>query len=158
MLGAVALKLTSHGGKIYLVEDEQDVANLVVNDPAALAFVTQTTLSMDDTAEIIDALRTRFPKTSKSSVRADAAARRTTIPERPLVPCRQAQSLSSVSAQEACPAVSLCHRVAGTGQGKSRSTVCCASRRAGPRMADALFWPKLIRRLAMSSSLLASFG
>ncbi|ATH76665.1 MULTISPECIES: 4-hydroxy-3-methylbut-2-enyl diphosphate reductase [Halomonadaceae] len=53
---------TSHGGKIYLVEDEQDVANLVVNDPAALAFVTQTTLSMDDTAKVIDALREKFPE------------------------------------------------------------------------------------------------
>tara|TARA_B100000929_G_scaffold15283_1_gene12252 strand:- start:744 stop:1724 length:981 start_codon:yes stop_codon:yes gene_type:complete len=53
---------TSHGGKIYLVEDEQDVANLVVNDPSALAFVTQTTLSMDDTAKVIDALRDKFPE------------------------------------------------------------------------------------------------
>jgi len=53
---------TSHGGKIYLVEDEQDVANLVVNDPSALAFVTQTTLSMDDTAKVIDALREKFPE------------------------------------------------------------------------------------------------
>ncbi len=53
---------TSHGGKIYLVEDEQDVANLVVNDPSVLAFVTQTTLSMDDTAKVIDALREKFPE------------------------------------------------------------------------------------------------
>lgn len=53
---------TSHGGKIYLVEDEQDVANLVVSDPSALAFVTQTTLSMDDTAKVIDALREKFPE------------------------------------------------------------------------------------------------
>ena len=53
---------TSHGGKIYLVEDEQDVANLVVNDPSSLAFVTQTTLSMDDTAKVIDALREKFPE------------------------------------------------------------------------------------------------
>jgi 4-hydroxy-3-methylbut-2-enyl diphosphate reductase len=49
------------GGAIYLVEDEDDVAKLVVKDPNRLAFVTQTTLSMDDTARVIDALRTRFP-------------------------------------------------------------------------------------------------
>ncbi|MGO3058945.1 MAG: 4-hydroxy-3-methylbut-2-enyl diphosphate reductase, partial [Halomonas sp.] len=55
---------TAHGGRIYLVEDEQDVANLEVNDPSSLAFVTQTTLSMDDTAKVIDALRERFPEIS----------------------------------------------------------------------------------------------
>ncbi|RUR56564.1 4-hydroxy-3-methylbut-2-enyl diphosphate reductase [Vreelandella populi] len=55
---------TSHGGHIYLVEDEQDVANLTVNDPSKLAFVTQTTLSMDDTAKVIDALREKFPEIS----------------------------------------------------------------------------------------------
>ena len=48
-------------GRMYLVEDPQDVANLQVQDPTRLAFVTQTTLSMDDTAEVIDALRQRFP-------------------------------------------------------------------------------------------------
>lgn len=52
----------SHGGTIYLVEDEEDVASLEVRDPSRLAFVTQTTLSMDDTAKVIDALRARFPK------------------------------------------------------------------------------------------------
>jgi len=51
----------SHGGRIYLVEDEDDVRTLQVRDPAHLAFVTQTTLSMDDTARIIDALHERFP-------------------------------------------------------------------------------------------------
>ncbi|UJJ32448.1 4-hydroxy-3-methylbut-2-enyl diphosphate reductase [Halopseudomonas maritima] len=51
----------SNGGAIYLVEDEYDVARLSVRDPQRLAFVTQTTLSMDDTAKVIDALRTRFP-------------------------------------------------------------------------------------------------
>ena len=51
----------SSGGAIYLVEDEDDVARLAVKDPQRLAFVTQTTLSMDDTAKVIDALRTRFP-------------------------------------------------------------------------------------------------
>lgn len=50
-----------NGGAIYLVEDEEDVARLEVRDPDALAFVTQTTLSMDDTSKIIDALRTKFP-------------------------------------------------------------------------------------------------
>jgi 4-hydroxy-3-methylbut-2-enyl diphosphate reductase len=52
---------TSHGGSIYLVEDEADVEQLQIRDPEHLAFVTQTTLSMDDTARIIDALRARFP-------------------------------------------------------------------------------------------------
>ncbi len=51
----------SQGGSIYLVEDEVDVAALQVRDPQKLAFVTQTTLSMDDTAKVIDALRARFP-------------------------------------------------------------------------------------------------
>ncbi len=51
----------AQGGKIYLVEDEADVAQLQVQDPDRLAFVTQTTLSMDDTARVIDALRSRFP-------------------------------------------------------------------------------------------------
>lgn len=52
---------TQYGGKIYLVEDEHDVANLQVNDPEHLAFVTQTTLSIDDTAKVIDALRQKYP-------------------------------------------------------------------------------------------------
>lgn len=52
---------TDSGGAIYLVESEADVATLQVNDPEKLAYVTQTTLSMDDTAVIIDALRARFP-------------------------------------------------------------------------------------------------
>ena len=51
----------SNGGSIYLVEDEDDVARMQVRDPDNLAFVTQTTLSMDDTSRVIDALRTRFP-------------------------------------------------------------------------------------------------
>lgn len=50
-----------YGGDIYLVEDEQDVATLQVRNPENLAFVTQTTLSVDDTARVIDALRARFP-------------------------------------------------------------------------------------------------
>ena len=48
-------------GRMYLVESPEDVANLEVEHPDELAFVTQTTLSMDDTAEVIDALRERFP-------------------------------------------------------------------------------------------------
>lgn len=49
-------------GGMYLVESVEDVWKLEVKDPEFLAFVTQTTLSMDDTAVVIDALRTRFPK------------------------------------------------------------------------------------------------
>lgn len=48
-------------GGIYLVEDEQDVAKLTVNNPDCLAYVSQTTLSVDDTSRVIDALRQRFP-------------------------------------------------------------------------------------------------
>ena len=51
----------STGGKIYLVESVEDVAVLQVRNPAKLSYVTQTTLSMDDTSKIIDALRQRFP-------------------------------------------------------------------------------------------------
>jgi 4-hydroxy-3-methylbut-2-enyl diphosphate reductase len=53
---------TAHGGRIMLVEDLDDVARLEVNDPDRLAFVTQTTLSVDDTAAIVEALRRRFPQ------------------------------------------------------------------------------------------------
>ncbi len=48
-------------GGTYLVETERDVATLVVRDPENLAYVTQTTLSVDDTARIVAALRARFP-------------------------------------------------------------------------------------------------
>jgi 4-hydroxy-3-methylbut-2-en-1-yl diphosphate reductase len=51
-----------NGGEIYLVEDEEDVDALLVKDPENLAYVTQTTLSMDDTAKVIEALRNKFPK------------------------------------------------------------------------------------------------
>ncbi len=50
----------AHGG-MYLVETVDDVARLEVADPNNLAFVTQTTLSVDDAKAIIDALRSRFP-------------------------------------------------------------------------------------------------
>ncbi len=46
---------------MYLVETEEDVARLVVRDPDRLAYVTQTTLSMDDAARIVAALKLRFP-------------------------------------------------------------------------------------------------
>jgi 4-hydroxy-3-methylbut-2-enyl diphosphate reductase len=51
----------SAGGKIYLVESVDDVQSLQVQDSSRLSYVTQTTLSMDDTSRIIDALRVRFP-------------------------------------------------------------------------------------------------
>jgi 4-hydroxy-3-methylbut-2-enyl diphosphate reductase len=49
-------------GGMYLVDSPTDVASLVVNDEDNLSFVTQTTLSVDDAAKVIDALRQRFPK------------------------------------------------------------------------------------------------
>ncbi|MPX29127.1 4-hydroxy-3-methylbut-2-enyl diphosphate reductase [Moraxella catarrhalis] len=52
---------TSFGGRIHLVEDVEDVAKLDFEHDKSLAFVTQTTLSMDDTANVIDALKDRFP-------------------------------------------------------------------------------------------------
>ncbi len=50
----------SNGG-MYLVESPEDVQKLSINDEKNLAFVTQTTLSVDDASTIIDALRVRFP-------------------------------------------------------------------------------------------------
>ncbi|MGH8143705.1 MAG: 4-hydroxy-3-methylbut-2-enyl diphosphate reductase [Steroidobacteraceae bacterium] len=52
---------TSRGGSIYLVQNLEDVASLKVRDMDKLAFVTQTTLSVDDTATMVEALRARFP-------------------------------------------------------------------------------------------------
>lgn len=49
-------------GAMYLVETVEDVAKLVVSDESNLSYVTQTTLSVDDTKNIIDALRERFPE------------------------------------------------------------------------------------------------
>jgi 4-hydroxy-3-methylbut-2-enyl diphosphate reductase len=51
----------SFGGTIHLVEDVQGARQLTVQRPESLAFVTQTTLSVDDTQAIVDALRERFP-------------------------------------------------------------------------------------------------
>ena len=48
-------------GEVMLVETPDDVAGLEPRDPARLAFITQTTLSVDDTAEVVAALRARFP-------------------------------------------------------------------------------------------------
>jgi 4-hydroxy-3-methylbut-2-en-1-yl diphosphate reductase len=48
-------------GGMYLVENPEDVASLQVKDPAKLAYVTQTTLSIDDAASIVTALKDRFP-------------------------------------------------------------------------------------------------
>ena len=48
-------------GEVLLVETAEDVANLTVRDPEKLAYITQTTLSVDDTAGIVAALQTRFP-------------------------------------------------------------------------------------------------
>ena len=49
------------GGEVLLVETVGDVAGIAPRDPAKLAFITQTTLSVDDTAEIVAALKVRFP-------------------------------------------------------------------------------------------------
>ena len=55
---------TSFGGHMHLVQSLDDVATVAVRDPLKLAFVTQTTLSMDDTATIVAGLRARFPQLS----------------------------------------------------------------------------------------------
>jgi len=49
-------------GEVLLVETVEDVGTVEVRDPQRLAFVTQTTLSVDDTADIVAALQARFPK------------------------------------------------------------------------------------------------
>jgi 4-hydroxy-3-methylbut-2-enyl diphosphate reductase len=53
---------TSQGGRIYLVETVDDVAVLTIRDPSRLAFVTQTTLSVDDTQRVVAALKDRYPE------------------------------------------------------------------------------------------------
>jgi 4-hydroxy-3-methylbut-2-enyl diphosphate reductase len=53
--------LGQSAGGMYLVETPEDVAQLKVSDPGKLAYVTQTTLSVDDAARVVDALRQRFP-------------------------------------------------------------------------------------------------
>jgi 4-hydroxy-3-methylbut-2-enyl diphosphate reductase len=53
---------TTQGGRIFLVEDAEDVERLQVRDPSQVGVVTQTTLSVDDTAEVLDAIKRRFPE------------------------------------------------------------------------------------------------
>ena len=48
-------------GGVLLVENTEDVEKLIVRNPNKLAYVTQTTLSIDDTAEVVEALKVRFP-------------------------------------------------------------------------------------------------
>ena len=62
--GTMGQYSTRSGGRIYLVENEEDVAKLQVNNPNKLSYVTQTTLSMDDTAKVIGSLKARFPAIS----------------------------------------------------------------------------------------------
>jgi 4-hydroxy-3-methylbut-2-enyl diphosphate reductase len=52
---------SSFGGSIYLVQTVEDVDTIPIKNPDHVAFVTQTTLSVDDTASIVEALRARFP-------------------------------------------------------------------------------------------------
>ncbi len=53
---------TAYGGAVYRVDSPQEVAELTVKNPASLAFVTQTTLSVDDASVVIEALRRKFPQ------------------------------------------------------------------------------------------------
>lgn len=62
VVGTMGRYDTSHGGRIILVETVDEVADIEVKNPSGLAFVSQTTLSVDDTREIIEALRARFPE------------------------------------------------------------------------------------------------
>jgi len=59
--GTLGQYRSAGGTRMYLVESIADARAVQVDDPQNVAFVTQTTLSMDDTAEIIDLLRSRFP-------------------------------------------------------------------------------------------------
>jgi len=59
--GTMGQYVTAHGSAMYLVETPEDVRALPVRNPDNLAFVTQTTLSVDDTERVIAALRERFP-------------------------------------------------------------------------------------------------
>jgi 4-hydroxy-3-methylbut-2-enyl diphosphate reductase len=51
----------TEAGGMYLVETQEDVSQLMVKDPLKLAFVTQTTLSMDDATHVINALKAKYP-------------------------------------------------------------------------------------------------
>ena len=59
--GTMGQYKTSAGGKIYLVQSIQEAKQIEVQDPDNISFVTQTTLSVDDTQEIIKVLQKRFP-------------------------------------------------------------------------------------------------
>ena len=61
VVGTMGQYDTRNGGTMYLVENAADVEKLQVNDSGNLAYVTQTTLSMDDTSVVIDALKNKFP-------------------------------------------------------------------------------------------------
>ena len=61
VIGTMGQYDTSFGGKIYRVDSPEEVASLTVDNPDNLAFVTQTTLSIDDCMIVINALRKRFP-------------------------------------------------------------------------------------------------
>jgi 4-hydroxy-3-methylbut-2-enyl diphosphate reductase len=61
VIGTMGQYNDAQGGSIYRVDSPEEVEALQVNDPAKLAFVTQTTLSVDDATLVIDALREKFP-------------------------------------------------------------------------------------------------
>ena len=60
--GTMGRHIKNESSNIYLVQDEKEAKNIVIDKPEQLAIVTQTTLSVDDTKSIIDILKTRFPK------------------------------------------------------------------------------------------------
>ena len=60
--GTMGRHIKNESSNIYLVQDEKEAKNIVIDKPEELAIVTQTTLSVDDTKSIIDILKTRFPK------------------------------------------------------------------------------------------------
>ena len=60
--GTMGRHIRNESSNIYLVQDEKEAKNIVIDKPEQLAIVTQTTLSVDDTKSIIDILKTRFPK------------------------------------------------------------------------------------------------
>ena len=62
VLGTVGQVVEQQHWRVHVVETVEDVATLLVNNSEKLGYVTQTTLSVEDTKEIIDALKLRFPK------------------------------------------------------------------------------------------------
>ena len=60
--GTMGRHIKNESSNIFLVQDEKEAENIVIDKPEHLAIVTQTTLSVDDTKSIIDILKTRFPK------------------------------------------------------------------------------------------------